>query len=80
LFAVVDFKVGDIDVDFGLGYGLTSGSDRFVAKTILSYAFPVAGKPDGDKSPMKTPMTLKAPAARQTSAAQLASDPFSGMR
>ena len=80
LFAVVDFKVGDIDVDFGLGYGLTLGSDRFVAKTILSYAFPVAGKPDGDKSPTRAPMTLKAPAARQTSAAQLASDPFSGMR
>jgi len=80
LFAVVDFKVGDIDVDFGLGYGLTSGSDRFMAKTILSYAFPVAGKPEGDKSPTKMPMTLKAPSTRQTSAAQLASDPFSGMR
>jgi hypothetical protein len=80
LFAVVDFKVGDIDVDFGLGYGLTSGSDRFVAKTILSYAFPVAGKPDGDKSATRAPMTLKAPAARPTSAAQIASDPFAGMR
>jgi hypothetical protein len=79
LFAVVDFKVGEIDVDFGLGYGLTSGSDRFMAKTILTYAFPVPGKSEGDKSP-KTAMPLKAPAGRQTSAAQFASDPFSGMR
>ncbi len=54
LFAVVDFKVGDVDVDFGLGYGLTPGSDRFMAKTILSYAFPVAGKPE-DSAGMKVP-------------------------
>jgi hypothetical protein len=79
LFAVVDFKVGVIDVDFGLGYGLTPGSDRLVAKTILTYAVPVPGKPQDDK-PMKSPMTLKAPPMRQTSAAQLAADPFSGMR
>jgi hypothetical protein len=80
LFAVVDFKVGDIDVDFGLGYGLTPGSDRFMAKTILTYAFPVPGKSESDKSPMKTPMPVKAPTARQASAAQFASDPFFGMR
>lgn len=79
LFAVVDFKVGVIDVDFGLGYGLTPGSDRLVAKTILTYAIPVAGKSEDDKSPMKTPMTMKS-SARQTSAAQLAGDPFAGMR
>ena len=78
LFAVVDFKVGVVDVDFGLGYGLTPGSDRFVAKTILTYAFPVPGKQD-DKTGMKTPPTMK-PTLRPTSAAQLASDPFSGMR
>jgi hypothetical protein len=80
LFGVVDFKVGDVDVDFGLGYGLTSGSDRFVAKTILSYAFPVPGKSGDDKASSKGPMMVKAPVARQTSAAQIASDPFAGMR
>jgi hypothetical protein len=80
LFAVVDFKVGVVDVDFGLGYGLTSGSDRFVAKTILSYAFPVDGKAQDDKSVMKKPMTMQTSSTRQTSAAQIASDPFSGMR
>jgi hypothetical protein len=26
LFAVTDFEVGEIDVDLGIGYGLTSGS------------------------------------------------------
>ncbi len=78
LFAVVDFKIGDVDVDFGLGYGLTPGSDRFMAKTILTYALPVAGKQE-DTRGMKTPPSIKA-SMRQTSAAQMASDPFAGMR
>jgi hypothetical protein len=43
LFAVTDFKLGVFDVDFGLGYGLTPASDRFVIKTIVGYAFPVPG-------------------------------------
>jgi len=65
LFAVTDFKVGMIDVEFGLGYGLTAGSDRLVAKTILGYAFPVPGQAEGngDHSP-KTPLATRAEAAR----------------
>jgi hypothetical protein len=43
LFAVTDFKLGVIDVDFGVGFGLTPASDRLVIKTILGYAFPVPG-------------------------------------
>jgi hypothetical protein len=43
LFAVTDFKLGVMDVNFGVGYGLTPGSDRLVIKTILGYAFPVPG-------------------------------------
>jgi hypothetical protein len=43
LFAVTDFKLGVMDVNFGVGYGLTAGSDRLVIKTILGYAFPVPG-------------------------------------
>jgi len=35
LYGVVDFKVGRFDVNFGLGYGLTSGSDRFMTKLII---------------------------------------------
>ena len=47
LFAVTDFKAGEFDVNFGVGYGLTPASDRFVIKTIIGYAFPVPGqKPD----------------------------------
>jgi hypothetical protein len=47
LFAVTDFKFGVFDVDFGIGYGLTPASDRFVVKTIVGYAFPVpGGSPD----------------------------------
>lgn len=44
LFAVTDFKVADFDVNFGVGYGLTPGSDRFVVKTIIGYALPVPGQ------------------------------------
>lgn len=43
LFAVTDFKLGVFDVNFGVGYGLTRASDRFVLKTIVGYAFPVPG-------------------------------------
>jgi hypothetical protein len=34
-------------VDLGVGFGLTPGSDRFVVKSIIGYAFPV---PDGTSS------------------------------
>jgi hypothetical protein len=43
LFAVTDFKFGVFDVDLGIGHGLTPASDRWVAKTIIGYAFPVPG-------------------------------------
>jgi hypothetical protein len=43
LFAVTDFKLGDFGVNFGVGYGLTPASDRWVVKTIVGYAFPVPG-------------------------------------
>jgi hypothetical protein len=79
IYGVVDFKIGPVDVDFGLGYGLTPGSDRFMAKTILTYAIPVAGKSQDEKPSMKTPMTMKS-SARQTSATQFAGDPFAGTR
>src|ERR1700687_852321 len=47
LFAVTDFKLGDFGVNFGVGYGLTPASDRFVVKTIVGYAFPVPGSNPG---------------------------------
>jgi hypothetical protein len=43
LFAVVDFKLGDFDIDFGVGHGFTPGSDRLIFKAIFGYAFPVGG-------------------------------------
>ena len=48
LFAVTDFKVGDFGVNFGVGYGLTPASDRWVIKTIVGYAFPVPGSSPGE--------------------------------
>lgn len=47
LFAVTDFKAGIFDVNFGIGYGLTPASDRWVVKTIIGYAFPVPGEKSG---------------------------------
>ena len=35
IYAVVDFKVGRFDVNAGVGYGLTPGSDRLMAKIII---------------------------------------------
>ena len=51
LFAVTDFKVSQVDVELGAGYGFTPGSDRFVLKAILGYAFPVPGKSNDGNSP-----------------------------
>jgi hypothetical protein len=50
LFAVTDFKLGVMDVNFGVGYGLTPGSDRWVIKTILGYAFPVPGSTSNEQT------------------------------
>jgi hypothetical protein len=47
LFAVTDFKLGVFDVNFGIGYGLTPASDRWVIKSIVGYAFPVPGSTPG---------------------------------
>lgn len=35
IYGVVDFKVGRFDVNAGVGYGLTPGSDRLMAKVII---------------------------------------------
>ncbi len=35
IYGVVDFKIGQFDVDFGIGYGLTGGSDRWMTKLII---------------------------------------------
>jgi hypothetical protein len=56
LFLVTDFKLSSIDVEFGAGYGFTTGSDRFVLKAILGYAFPVPEKSGQDSS---SPIPLK---------------------
>lgn len=47
LFAVTDFKLGIFGVNFGVGFGLTPASDRFVVKTIIGYAFPAPGGSSG---------------------------------
>jgi hypothetical protein len=57
LFAVTDFKVNKIDVQLGTGFGFTPGSDRFIVKAILGYAFPVlSNSTEADSSPMSLKM------------------------
>ncbi len=57
LFAVIDFKIEPFDLELGLGYGLTPGSDRWVSKMIIGYAFPVSGKGD-DAGKSASSMTM----------------------
>ncbi len=59
LFAVTDFKVWDIDVNLGVGYGMTPASDRWVVKGILGYAFPAPGGPEptGQQQRLVNPMS-----------------------
>jgi hypothetical protein len=66
LFGVTDFKLGVFDIELGLGYGLTSGSDRLIAKAIIGYDFPVPGATNhANDGGLKVPLTMKAP-SRQT--------------
>ncbi len=58
---MTDFKLGVFDIELGLGYGLTSGSDRLVAKAIIGYDFPVPGATGhGTDGGPKLPLTMKA--------------------
>jgi hypothetical protein len=59
LFAVTDFKLADFDIELGLGYGLTSGSDRLIAKAIIGYDFPVPGSTNTSND-LKPPLVMKA--------------------
>jgi hypothetical protein len=56
LYAVTDFKVKVVDVELGVGYGFTPGSDRLVVKAIIGYAFPVPGASDSGRSPSSLTM------------------------
>jgi len=65
LYAVTDFKVKTVDVELGVGYGFTPGSDRLMVKAIIGYAFPVPGKAsEGDSggSAAATPLAMGTPA------------------
>jgi hypothetical protein len=57
LYAVTDFKVKDVDVELGAGYGFTPGSDCLIFKAIIGYAFPVPGK-NNDAGAASSSMTM----------------------
>ncbi len=80
LFAVTDFKLGVFDVELGAGYGLTPGSDRFVTKAIIGYAFPVPGpRSQSSDNVLDVPLAMKSP-PRQAAGTPMTSDVFSAMR
>jgi hypothetical protein len=58
LFAVTDFKTGVFDIDLGLGFGLTSGSDQLIGKIIIGYAFPAPGSDSGSSSNAMMPRSM----------------------
>jgi len=53
IYAVVDFKIGRFDVNAGVGYGLTPGSDRLMAKMIIGTDL-TEGAPDKSSEGSKT--------------------------
>jgi hypothetical protein len=61
LYAVTDFKVKEVDVQLGVGYGFTPGSDRLMFKAIIGYAFPVLGNSNDSASMQSTPLAMGAP-------------------
>ena len=62
LYAVADFKVNTIDVELGVGYGFTPGSDRLMIKAIIGYAFPVPGSKGDDRGDApNTPLVMGSP-------------------
>ena len=64
LYAVTDFKLGKVDVELGVGYGLTPESDRLVTKAIIGCAFPVPGKSNADEAQT---ISMTNPLARRSS-------------
>jgi hypothetical protein len=58
LFAVTDFKINAVDVELGVGYGFTPGSDGLVVKAIIGFAFPVPGKSNDGVDATSTPLAM----------------------
>jgi hypothetical protein len=50
--------VNTVDVELGVGYGFTPGSDGLVIKAIIGYAFPVPGKSDDGGSSPSMPLAM----------------------
>jgi hypothetical protein len=75
IFAVADFKLDKFDIELGIGYGLTPGSDRLITKAIIGYAFPVPGKKN-EASDHALNMSMFTKAAARQMIGSVGSDPF----
>ena len=61
MYAVTNFKVKTVDVELGVGYGFTAGSDRLMFKAITGYAIPVPGKSNDSGSTQSAPLAMGTP-------------------
>jgi hypothetical protein len=75
IFAVTDFKLDKIDIELGIGYGLTPGSNGLITKAIIGYAFPVPGKENETSDHAPEALMFTKTAARQATGS-MGSDPF----
>jgi hypothetical protein len=66
IYAVVDFKIGRFDVNAGVGYGLTPGSDRLMYKMIIGTDL-TEGESEKSKEGSKT---LRRPESRLSGSAR----------
>ena len=72
LYAVVDFKIGRFDVNAGVGYGLTHGSDRLMYKMIIGTDL---NEGVSDKSSEGSKMLRGAPQSRLPGAKRTLTEP-----
>jgi hypothetical protein len=78
LYAVTDFKVKDVDVELGAGYGFTPGSDRLIFKAILGYAFPGPNRDDSGGSNSSMTMGTQPRTTQNSFFCEIGPGPYGG--
>jgi len=75
IYGVVNFKVDRFDFEFGVGYGLTSGSDRWMTKLMITTDLYDKPKEDEDKKPAAGKMKTVTKAPKKAPAREPAPEP-----
>jgi opacity protein-like surface antigen len=74
IYGVVDFKAGRFDIEFGVGYGLTSGSDRWMTKLMITTDLFDKPKEDEDNKPTPGKMKMVSKAPKKAPASETRQD------